>query len=64
MDNLSKVIFALATAVLCFGVFKNVSQDAAIAGTGTMAMNTYYLLGMALFAAAAAAELIWGRRSA
>ncbi|BCP56290.1 hypothetical protein K32_49070 [Kaistia sp. 32K] len=60
---MSKFIFTLAAIVLCFGVFKNVSQDSAIAGTGTMAMNSYYLLSMALFAAAAAAELIWGRRT-
>lgn len=64
MEYLSKSLFALAALILVFGVFKNLSQDAAIAGTGTMAMNTYYLLGMALFAAAAAAELIWGQRRA
>ncbi len=63
MEFASRFIFAAASAILGFGMFRNIVRDAAIGGTGTMAMNTYYLLAIALFAAAAAAELIWGRRN-
>lgn len=62
MEYLGKVLFAVAAVVLATGVFTNLSESGSIAGTGTMAMNTYYLLGMALFAASAAAEIIWNRR--
>lgn len=58
---MSKALFILGALITAFGVFKNLVQDAAIAGTGTMAMITYYILGMAVFVAAVAAELIWGR---
>ena len=46
MEYLGKVLFAAAAIILAIGVFTNLSQDGSIAGTGTMAMNTYYLLGM------------------
>lgn len=56
---MSKVIFVAAAAVTGWGIFKNVIQDMSIGGTGGMAMNTYYILGTALFVAAAAAHVIW-----
>ena len=62
MEYLGKVLFAAAAIILAIGVFTNLSQDGSIAGTGTMAMNTYYLLGMTLFTSSAAAEIIWNRR--
>lgn len=60
MDQLSKFLFATASAVLLFGVFwafkmiDNVHDNA----------EQFFIPATALFVAAAAAHLIWGDRSA
>lgn len=66
MHYLGAVIFVLASIVLGIGVIENMgdSPRASIGSTGTMAMNSYYMLATALYAAATAAALIWGRNQA
>ncbi|MCU0943089.1 MAG: hypothetical protein MUE35_11120 [Hydrogenophaga sp.] len=56
---MSKIIFSAATIVTAWGIVRNLFEDGALGGTGTMSMNTYYLLGTTLFVAAAAAHFIW-----
>lgn len=61
---MSKAFFTLATACIVVGAYVSIMDSPrlfppSIAGLGTMAMNSYYLLAIALYAAAAAAELIW-----
>ena len=62
MKHMGAVIFMLATAVLGLGILANLADDNRIGSLGTMAMNSYYLLSTAIYAAAVAAQLIWGER--
>lgn len=62
MKYLSKILFIAASAVLIFGMSISVSREATLGSAFTSFTNTYYMLGTALFIAAAAAELIWGAR--
>ena len=56
----SKTLFVLAALITLWGVGENMSDyNGSIASTGTMAMNSFYMLGMALFAASAAAKQVW-----
>lgn len=61
MQYMGTIIFLLATAVLGLGVMANLADAAAVGGLGTMAMNSYYLLATPMYAAAVAAQLIWGK---
>ena len=61
---ISKSLFALATLMLAWGVVINVKFESAIGSLGTSSMNSFYLLAVVLYVAAAAAELIWGRHRA
>lgn len=56
---ISKALFGMATATLAYGVFQNFKLDGVIASTGTMSMNSFYLLAIALFTASAAAKLVF-----
>lgn len=56
---ISKAIFGIATATLAYGVFQNLKLDGVVASTGTMSMNSFYLLSIALFTASAAAKLVF-----
>lgn len=60
MKTIATASFLIGALVLAFGVFRSIVTDGSIGGLGTMSMNGYYLLAMALFAQSAAAQLIWG----
>lgn len=61
---MSRLFFILASIILALGVFQNMRyNEFSIGGTGTMSMNTWYLLALVLYAASIAAEVIWGRRA-
>lgn len=58
---ISKTLFSLATLVMLWGMLQNVKFESAIGSLGASSMNSFYLLAVVLYVAAAAAELIWGR---
>lgn len=62
MKHASTVIFVLATIVLAMGLQANFADGRGLGSIGTMAMNTYYILATAIYAAAIAAHMIWGER--
>lgn len=65
MKHFGAVIFVLASVVLGIGVIENLGDAPipSIGSVGTMAMNSYYMLATALYAAAVAAQLIWGKKA-
>lgn len=60
---MSKILFAIATAILIWGAIQNVKFYGAVSSVGSMSMNGFYLLAVAVYVAAAAAELIWSSRT-
>lgn len=57
---ISKILFIIASVITLWGVAVNITDfNGLIATTGTMAMNSFYLLGMTLFTASASAKLVW-----
>ncbi len=62
MKYLASIIFTIATLLIIIGIAKNMGDNpnSTIAGMGAMATNTYYHLATAMYAAAVAAQLMWG----
>lgn len=58
MEHLSKVVFALAAAVLCYGTYISITLSDNVQNNA----EHLFIPAIALFSAAAAAELIWGER--
>jgi len=59
MKHTAIALFFAGMAIIAYGLLRNFISDGDIGGLGTMAMNSYYLLAIAMFAGAAAAQLIW-----